>query len=209
MKVDKLTAGIVIISLLALAGSGVAETYLGGGVGVVKPTESPAPVDDGTAVCAVGGPDVGGACIPFGTAGDAAKRASNNVFVLDQAMGTQVAFQVCIDNDQDGACGTPSFLPCGDDLFFSHDDDGTFHNPLGPLPTGLRSGCASQPGAWQGYVVFLCQGVHDAGQGPHVHPATTGSVYRTSGGSGYGDFCGPEEGEETPTLKEYTIVNGA
>ncbi len=208
MSIPKTTPLLLSLLLLANVLPGEAapmETYVAGGVLVTRGdlladiTGNPAPVDDGGAVCSLSGPDVGGACIDFGT--------TSNLFVRvdDAGSGTDVAFQVCIDNDGDSACGSPAFLPCGDDLFFSHDDSGGFHNPLGPLPTGFRSGCPGGP--HNGYVVLLCEGVHaPAADDPHAHAATTGTVSLDSSGTGFGDFCGPNGQQGAGQIKRYEVV---
>lgn len=203
-------AGVLIVAGLALAFAGPAasEVYVGGGVGVAQPFPGFPPLfDDGAVVCTETGPDFGGACIPFGDA----DRGTNAVGVVDTQFWRSVAFQVCIDNDQDGACGTPPSLACGDDLFFSHDDQGNFHNPIGPLPTNLRPGCPANPdAAHQGYIVLLCQGVH--GDGPlgapaHAHPTTQGKVALDTppvgGNQDEGTFCGAGE----RAVKPYTVVD--
>lgn len=167
-------------------------------------------VDSGVITCmkAKPVPSIGGGCVPFGV--------GNSILVTDMNAGLEVAYQVCLDNNGDGSCslttpaarvaagacvvvgtsttcereaadiGLPSG-PCDDELFFSHSDDGAFHNPLGPLPTDFKDGCPG--GSWRGYVVILCEGVH-ATAAPHVHPVVAGSITATTGGTGYGTFCG-------------------
>jgi hypothetical protein len=188
-------AGLVIASLLAAppvpASAGPADSYAAGGVAVVKNAGEAAVLDDGGAVCvkSSAAPSLGGGCVAFGA----------SVSVVDAVQGTNVAFQVCIDNNGDGVCGSSGQPgandPCADDIFFSHDDRGNFYNPL-KVPGGFRTGCTGGP--WQGYVVFLCTGVHNPGSPtglpgvPHAHVATTGSI--ASGplpGTGFGNFCNP------------------
>ena len=155
--------------------------YVAGGTTVVRNNGEPT-TDEGSVVCDNGkGVGAGGFCLPFGS-GDA-------IAVSDDALGPDVAYQVCVDNNGDGFCTSPDFdQNCPDQIAFSHDDGGTFFNPLGPLPTGFLPGCSG--GAWNGYVVFLCQGVHaDTGSG-HSHQATTGEGKVTTGGEGLGTFCG-------------------
>jgi hypothetical protein len=175
--------------------------YDGAGAIVVSspaasPLGGPTLVDNGAVVCDTAtGRGVGGTCVPFG-AGPA------SIVVHDEGVpDSELAFQVCIDNDGDGICGGASTDPtgqCGDDVFFSHGGrndtgGGHFFNPLGPLPNTFRTGCPGGP--WQGYVVILCAGVHstqDAAGGAeaHEHHATRGTVGFAAAGTGFGDFCG-------------------
>jgi hypothetical protein len=142
----------------------------------------------------------GGVCLPF--TGHAA------VHVVDGVHGEDVPFQVCVDNNHDGFCGFnpmdpgASTGPCEDDLVLSHDDTGAFHNPVGPVPTGFRAGCAQPPGArsWNGYVVILCEGLHDT----HHHPVTTGTAKVAGVPEGTGTFCGGSGG---PFIgKPYAVI---
>ena len=90
---------------------------------------------------------------------------------------------------------------CADEIFFSHNDAGHFFNPLGPLPQGFKPGCPGGP--FPGYIVFICDGVHAVqGQPPHAHIAPKGEITLTTGGTGFGDFCGGTE--ETPP-KPYSV----
>ncbi len=163
----------------------VAATYNGGATVVVKPVGGEASVDVGTVVCRPGtNSGTGGACVPFGT--------GNAIRVNDIVAGSAVAFQVCIDNDGNGKCGgLPTVPNCFDRVFYSHNDAGTIFNPLGPLPTGFNAGCPG--GKFKGYIVFLCQGVHIDGNIPHVHIARSGTATLVTGGTGFGNFCGPLE----------------
>jgi hypothetical protein len=70
-------------------------------------------------------------------------------------------------------------------------------------------------GAWDGYVVFLCEGTHTAGLSAHSHAATSGTGRVTTGGEGSGNFCGGSSAQ--PSVKHYEfdlqapvtrIVNG-
>lgn len=172
--------------------------YTGGGAVVVKQNGRPPLADEGALVCrpnAFSG--IGGGCVSFG-----AWPGASAVSVQDVVNGRSVPFQVCIDNNGDGACVSPDEGACADQIFFSHDDRGTNHNPLGPLPTGFASGCPG--GAWHGYVVFICNGVHDAG-GAHSHPATTGSILTlNTAGTGFGTFCGGPP--QDPSNKRYVVL---
>ncbi len=186
-------------------GSG-AGNYVTGGTAVAKQSGQPPAADSGALACnAADGSGVGGACVPFGP--------GDSVLVNDTANGTGVAFQVCLDNDGDGVCTSPDVSqPCPDQIFFSHDDAGNFFNPLGPLPPSFLPGCPG--GAWPGYVVFICQGAHVAGAASpispiadasgHVHPATTGTASLTTGGTGFGTFCGGAK--QAPSRKAYIVV---
>jgi hypothetical protein len=179
--------------------------YTVSGTVVVKQAGQPAPADDGVLTCSItSGAGVGGACVSFGhDPGGAA------VGVTDDVAGTQVAFQVCLDNDGDGACVSPGIGPCADEIFFSHDDRGAFFNPLGPLPPDFKFGCPGGP--WRGYVVFLCAGVHTTPNGtagggsPHQHFASQGTVVVTTGGSGFGNFCGGSQ--QSPSNKRYVLTS--
>lgn len=180
-------------------------TYLGAGTVVYKQSGEQPAADEGVVLCSPHmGIGVGGGCIPF-------SRMQPFVLVQDVVMGTEVAFQVCIDNNGDGFCS--SAVPtdpnadkrCIDWLFFSHHDDGAFHNPLGPLPTD-RAGCPGAEGrGFDGWVVFLCQGVHEPqGATPHSHEATTGMIRPSPTGSGFGNFCGEIR---EPIIKRYVPLD--
>jgi len=180
--------------------------YIGGGTVVVKEQGQSPAADEGVLVCsATGGLSVGGGCVSFG-----AFPQSSSVLVQDNVSGNEVAFQVCIDNNGDGACISPDEGPCADEIFFSHDDEGVFFNPLGPLPTKAKAGCPG--GVWDGYVVFLCNGVHADGGGTsggggsgHSHPATNGSIIQLdTPGSGFGTFCGGSR--QDPSNKRYVVA---
>ena len=160
--------------------------YVAGGTLVEKQGGQPPDVDDGVVVCKTAqAAGLGGGCMPFS--------AQKSILVTDDVGGTNIAFQVCIDNNGDGLCGGENAdRNCQDDLFFSHSDNGAFYNPLGPLPTGFRTGCAGGP--WQGYVVFLCTGAHVPTKpvgAAHGHVATHGTITSVASGTGYGDFCQP------------------
>ena len=200
---QKLTfvATVLVIGSLAggVLGGAPSENYAGATTAVAKN----AGVDDGVVVCTSTGTSLGGGCLPFG--------AFDSVLVQDDVMGTQLAFQVCVDNNGDGRCGGgQQGEPCADDIFFSHDDRGSFFNALGPLPQGFRPGCEGSAG-FPGYVVFLCEGAHIAGGGtglpaggtPHFHAATTGSITGTIGGTGFGNFCFPAQPFQ---VKEYIVL---
>ena len=185
--------------LLAMGSAGAAPSasYTGAGITVVKEAPGAEPtIDNGGVVCdASTGDGVGGACVDFG----------GGVSVVDGLGGEEVAFQVCIDNNGDGICAgggrDGAVNPCGDLQFFSHSDDGRFFNPLGPLPSSFKTGCPG--GAWNGYIVFLCEGVHNDGHALHVHPATSGTVTTATTGEGFGDFCG---GGVDAAPKRYEVV---
>lgn len=169
------------------------------GTFVLKQANQPPIADEGAMVCspsrAVG---VGGGCVSFGLAPDA-----SSVEVLDAVQAHNVAFQVCIDNNGDGRCVSPDKGECPDQIFFSHDDEGRFFNPLGGLPTHHLPGCPG--GVWDGYVVFLCTGVHNAGTA-HSHQVTAGTIStRNFPGTGFGNFCGGTP--QDPTNKAYVVVN--
>ena len=186
------TPRVLLLCLTAtLVAAAPALAYTSGGTFVVK-SNGLTLVDNGAVVChGLTGNGVGGGCLPFPTPDPTAE--GGFVGVVDDAAGDQVAFQVCIDNNGDGVCGGPATDPkCRDQIFFSHADDGRFFNPLGPLPTSTLRGCAD---AFQGYVVLLCQGVHDdPAAGPHTHRLTSGTIFAATQGSGYGDFCGGNGG---------------
>lgn len=185
MRISTLAAALAV-ALSAFgsvpgAQAGPSARYVSAGVAVAR-GEGATVVDNGAVVCDGGNHvGVGGVCLPF-TGDDA-------VSVADDELGENLAFQVCVDNNGDGLCTTNDPDPtCPDQMYFSHDDAGHFFNPVGPVATGFTSGCPG--GAFDGYVVFLCDGVHAAPGNPHAHPATTGVVTLTTGGEGVGDFCG-------------------
>ncbi|MGH9277541.1 MAG: hypothetical protein ACRD12_05470 [Acidimicrobiales bacterium] len=183
------------------SGGAGAATYSGGATVVVKQVGAQALADVGAVVCRPSTDSgYGGACVPFGP--------GNAIRVDDTKAGTSVAFQVCIDNDGNRQCGgLPSIPGCADVLVYSHSDSGAFFNPIGPLPGGFSPGCPGGP--FKGYVVLICQGVHIAGIAPHVHLASSGVVSLTTGGTGFGNFCGPNEpGGFDPRLppKPYYII---
>lgn len=202
------TLALILTGTLLLAAPALAG-YTSGGTFVVKTGAAGTVVDNGGVVCdGLTGSGVGGGCLPFPaeTADLDGDGRGDGAFirVRDDTAGDRVAFQVCIDNDGDGVCGGQPFDvrldsagagnislgpgECRDQIFFSHADGGKFFNALGPLPTRSLETC---PDAFQGYVVLLCEGVHeDARQGPHAHRLTTGSISFAPEGSGYGDFCG-------------------
>ena len=187
----------VLPALTPASSAAPGARYAAGGTAVVRqPGE--AVLDDGSVICDTGdGVGAGGLCLPFG-GGDA-------VAIADAAVGQNVAFQVCLDNDGDGLCTSPDNDPtCPDQIYFSHDDAGNFFNPVGPVPTGFLSGCSG--GAWNGYVVFICNGAHLSGVNGHSHPATSGTGSVTSGGEGQGTFCG---GGPTVSNKPYVISPAA
>lgn len=170
---------VVVLTLLVVgAPASEAHEYVGGGTTVVKGASSTL-LDEGAVVCN-GETGEGGACIPFSDGG-------SSIHVVDDTLGEDVAFQVCIDNDGNRACGGDPFIGgCADTIVFSHDDDGSFANPLA-VSTGFTPGC---PGGYPGWVVFICDGVHDAG-GAHTHVPTHGTIETsTDPGEAGGDFCG-------------------
>lgn len=197
------------LGLLATPGSaaqGIREVqYTGGGTVVVKESGQAPLADEGVLVCSrTGGMGVGGGCVSFGT-----MLERSSVLVQDNAGGLEVAFQVCLDNNGDGACVSPDEGPCADQIFFSHDDRGDFFNPLGPLPISPKQGCPG--GVWKGYVVFLCNGVHAGGNdgasgvSAHNHPATQGQIVQLdTPGSGFGTFCGGST--QDPSNKRYVVL---
>jgi hypothetical protein len=177
--------------------AGDSGRYVGAGTAVARANGGTA-VDDGTVVCDDGnGVGSGGVCLAFG-GGDA-------VSVADQALGENVAFQVCLDNNGDGFCTSPSSGECPDQIFFSHNDAGQFFNPIGPLPTGFLPGCYGGP--WKGYVVLLCEGAHAVGTDVHTHEASTGTASVTIGGEGFGTFCGGTP--QRVSSKRYTVGSGS
>lgn len=202
---SRLLLGLTVFATCAsLAAPSSAErwtpeaVYTGSGTVVVKQGQRPPLLDEGALVCRPGqGTGVGGGCVSFGHDPNA-----SSVAVHDATAGPDVAFQVCIDNNGDGRCVSPDFSACADQIFFSHDDEGNFFNPLGTLPISHKAGCPG--GVWDGYVVFLCTGVHDAA-GAHSHPATTGSILTANTpGSGFGTFCGGTKSD--PTNKAYVVI---
>ena len=201
-------SGLLLVTLLAA--SPALAGYVGGGTFVVK-TQFGTIVDNGGVVCqGTNGDGVGGGCLPFPDASSG--REGGFVRVADGSAGHEVAFQVCIDNNGDGICGGPQTEgPCRDQIFFSHDDQGRFFNPLGPLPTSRLREC-TQNGGHNGYVVLLCQGAHEVNGSSHTHSLSSGSIGLADLGEGYGDFCGGGFGGGTPTgfvnaaAKAYQVI---
>ena len=198
-----LTAAASVVSLVvpSHAGQGgVRETaYTGGGAAVVKQTGQAPIADTGLLTCsATTGEGIGGGCVSFGF-----DPFNTSVQVLDAVNADHVAFQVCIDNDGNGICRSPDNGPCADQIFFSHNDEGQFFNPLGPLPIKFKDGCPGGP--WRGYVVFLCTGAHEAGGSSHAHPATKGNItVAPVPGTGFGNFCGGTT--QDPSNKTYLVT---
>lgn len=155
------------------------------------------------------GVGAGGVCMPFD--------GSGTVSVVDPTLSDpeEVAFQVCIDNDQDNLCSlpeTPSWDPlCPDWIRFSHKGPpAAWANPMANIPTSLLGGSCPGPqlGAWDGIIVFVCSGVHET----HEHKTAAGQV--TTGVSGGTDgfdasneadvYCGPPPG--VPAVKAYAVA---
>lgn len=189
-KISAASIAMLIVGVIAApsgASSDGGERYSGGGTVAVVQLNGVTVIDNGAAVCRPGGESTGGVCLPFG--GD----RDRYVGITDDTSGPDVAFQVCIDNNGDGVCGGEAGaggLRCGDDQFFSHREDGSFANPIGPLPVSFRKGC--EGGGYAGYIIFLCTGVHSNDvDGPHQHTADAGTARVRSGqGDQFGSFCG-------------------
>lgn len=203
MKARIATAISIVTVLMAGMTPGNAassERYEGGGTVAVAKINGVTVVDNGAAICRPGGASTGGACVSFADVGADGRGGNVYLGVQDDALGPDVAFQVCVDNNGDGVCGGPDGaggLECGDDQFFSHDDDGRFFNPLGPLPNSFRQGCPGSS-AHAGFVVFLCTGVHQVrADAPHEHTVTDGTaatVVTDDATPSYGTFCGGSGG---------------
>jgi hypothetical protein len=155
-------------------------------------------VDEGSMTCSAStGAGVGGSCLRFDPT-----NPTPAVSVVDAspAIGTHVAYQVCLDNNGDSACTSPPESgPCPDDIVFSHSDGGAFSNPLAVAP-GFRPGCPGGP--FPGYVVFICSGAHVDGSA-HTHDATTGTTQLVAGGGPSGNFCGGTA--QRVSRKHYTV----
>lgn len=202
----------LVVATTTTGNAATGERYEGGGTVAVAKINGVTVVDNGAAICRPGGASTGGACVPFGEVG-ADGRGFVYLGVDDDTVGEDVAFQVCIDNNGDGVCSDfgqePAGKGCLDQVYFSHGDDGLFHNPLGPLPSSRAPGCNTTTG-WIGYIVFICEGVHVVKDGsanggtPHVHPATTGTVSNAPSGTGYGNFCGSSNRQ--PVEKDYKVI---
>jgi hypothetical protein len=211
-------ASIALAAVAALlvpsAGVGAASgTYAGASTLVAKQSGQEPLLDDGGAVCftqsiALMPNGLGGGCLSFPIEG-----RPPAILVQDSSLTLDVAFQVCVDMNQDGHCYMNPEKPpgiCDDVVGFSHADNGVFFNPLGsyiepvtgilkPLPTslpppGLCSSHGSSPlprPAWPGYIVFLCEGVHLTDM-PHAHTPTTGTIQVVQPPQpqpGAGNFC--------------------
>lgn len=202
---------LALAFMTTLAATALAGTYQAGGTFVVK-TQFGTLLDNGGVVCdGVNGDGIGGGCLLFpAPVSGPDGRGGAFVRVHDDVAGPAVAFQVCIDNNGDGICGGPQTDPrCFDQIFFSHDDEGKFFNPLGPLPTSFLPGCEHN-GGFGGYVALLCQGAHEVNGSAHTHSLTTGMIGLAPFGAGYGDFCGGggaggENGNNTAVAKAYVV----
>ncbi len=205
--------GIALISLTAA--SAFASTYVGGATFVGRDDSAGQVLDAGGVMCNEGSGDgVGGACFPWSSL------APGQVYVSvdDVVAGSDVAFQVCVDNNGDGLCGdvggvnSPGISAnvdiggCRDTILFSHDDQGNFFNPLGALPTAFPQGC---DGGFPGWIVFICAGAHDDGQTTHTHEVTSGTVTPAYSGSGTGTFCGGIGKLNIPPKPYVIIPDGA
>lgn len=201
--------GLFVVGLLVagvlLVAAAEAAPYSGSAV-VVTRSGGVTTVDNGAVVCdPATGSGTGGACIPFAGGID-------SIEVDDGVFHHSIAFVVCIDNNQDGFCGGQARSDaCLDAQYFSHRDDGGYDNPIGPLPTSLTGGSCLTTGGFNGYVVFICRGAHDA-PSPHPHEANQGTVVGTTGGTGPGDsnaidrFCGGF-GTPPPSPTPAPVVN--
>lgn len=213
--VTLVVAAIAALALFAAPQLAGADTYLGGGTVVFKQQGQAPDADRGVTICDPAlGTGIGGGCIPFNSDGSP---GAISVSDLGRAVAggdpTSVAFQVCIDNNGDSKCtsgGDAAGKNCADYVAFSHNDAGQFFNPLGPLPSSKAPGCETT-GGWNGYVVFLCEGVHVGGRGSqgvpaHSHPATTGLISSedASTATGFGDFCGGTR--ELVVEKDYQVI---
>ena len=210
----------LLASLALLLGPSLAQadtrTYVGAAT-VVAREDGQTVFDNGVVVCSAAilndilgqGAGAGGVCMPFD--------GSGQVSVTDPTLSDpeEVAFQVCIDNDQDNLCSLPetdTWDPlCPDWIRFSHKGPpAAWANPMANIPTSLLGGSCPgpQPGAWNGLIVFVCSGVHDT----HEHKTAAGQV--TTGGSGGTDgfdafteaavYCGPPPG--VPAVKAYAVA---
>jgi hypothetical protein len=219
---SSLTAFLLLGLAAAVASSaGAATTTQYAGASTIVAREGNQTVfDNGLLVCSAQVQDAswflfgqdtrtGGACLPFDPDG--------TVLVQDPSLPDpdEVAYQVCVDNNQDKQCSlieSPGWDPfCPDWVRFSHKGPpDAWANPMGSLPTALLAGgtCPGpQPGAWDGLLVFICSGAHDA----HEHVTSGGSI--TTGGNGAPGFeifvdqdvyCGPPPG--VPAVKAYTLT---
>lgn len=221
---------LLLVVALFVQGAHADSTYLGAGTVVYKDykDQDPTKVDHGVVVChkatEIG---IGGGCIPTPQGPPFAVNAIEVTDFIGQP-DHAIAFQVCIDLNGDGLCVSQGIVPpdptldeiaalCtpskpGDPqidlVYFSHDDLWNFFNPLGPLPPGSTKcppGLMKGPG-FQGYIVFLCEGVHSPRDGaPHTHGATAGTIKGTTvpQTTGYGDFCG---GLKDQVIKQYQVM---
>lgn len=206
----KTRAAIAIFLLAAVligpqASATSSARYTTGGTVVVKQQGQSPDLDQGFVRCDLeGGNNIGGACLSFAPNIDPNFPDNDGaILVNDDGFKQLIAFQVCVDNNGDYLCtsgGDPTSDPCADFVAFSHSDRGDFFNPLGPLPTSRVNQAACNPsgGGWNGYVVFICQGVHSGFSSygepeQHAHPSTNGTIKSAKGGGfgvGLGDFCG-------------------
>lgn len=213
MRTTPLIALLLVVPVLAATAGGLSgtQTYAASGTAVVRTDGLGTVVDSGAMVCnPTLGVGAGGGCVPWASLGN----GEVYLEVVDDNLGADVAYQVCIDNDGDGSCAADCVIftatsspcvgcqdvdgdtvcdlpgitesnPCPDIQVFSHHDDGSFFNPLGPLPTAFLNDC---DGGFEGWVVFTCTGVHSIG-GAHTHEAISGELTPATSGGGYGTFC--------------------
>lgn len=189
-------SALTIVLILAVAAPATAgyyeEEYTTSGT-VEDPT---ATSQAGVVKCGGIGGSVGGACIPFPMEGRL-NPDWEGVYITVRDYGPsshRIPFQVCMDNDGDERCVADPAAECGDRIWANHNDDGTFHGSIGPLPAEYPSGCPGRNAT--GYIVIVCQGVHAPGDpvsSGHAHPASQGRVKAYINDAGkpipQGDFC--------------------
>jgi hypothetical protein len=198
-------AAVVLLATLMAGPVGAASpySYQGPGVVVTQDAAGNTLIDNGVVRCQLAAPSggQGGFCIPFSDI----SASGSTLTVNDASSGTNVSYQVCLDNNGNGVCGDSSG-GCSDLILFSHSSS-SYANPMSGLPTSHAAGCPGSVG-FDGLVVFICQGVHDT----HVENASTGTGTLSSGSGTAGftepgppvPFCGG-----APLGKAYLASQGA
>lgn len=168
----------------ASPGAEASATFVDNGAVVCEDTDGDGTYDKGN----------GGLCIHFW------EMRGDSILVEDALAYRDVAFQVCVDANGDGICGSSAFSDplglsgCRDALVFSHNGfNGGFDNPM-YLPSFLEQAYWQCGGlGFPGYIVIICAGAHQTFGDPdgHTHTVAFGQVYSTYEGTWpKGDYCG-------------------
>lgn len=176
--------GTVVAAFSAVPGRDAAATFVDNGAVVCEDTNGDGTYDKGN----------GGLCIHFWEV------QGDSILVEDALAFRDVAFQLCVDANGDGICGSSNFSDplgingCRDEIVFSHNSfDGGFDNPM-LIPRHLENAFWMCGGVgFPGYIVIICSGAHQTfgDADGHTHQVAFGQVYSTYGGTHpRGDYCG-------------------